>query len=146
MKVDKEWDMHHIREYKCIQNISHYTWKTRALGRYCQWWEKSIKMDIREVGYEGVDLILVAEEVAQCQTIVNTGICLCVPWKVGCILSSRVSVPHEGLCWQRMWSGGRHLCVPWTFGCTLSSWVTVSQKGLYCMKWDSYMKIMFLSF
>jgi hypothetical protein len=30
MKVDKEWDMHHTREYKCIQNISYYTWRKRA--------------------------------------------------------------------------------------------------------------------
>jgi len=66
--------------YKCIPNISHCTWKKRALGRYCQWWENSIEMDIREIGYEGVDWIHVAEDAVQLQTLVNTGICLCVPW------------------------------------------------------------------
>jgi len=44
-------------------------------------------MDIREIGYEGVDLICVAEDVVQWQTLVNTEIYLCFLWKVGCILS-----------------------------------------------------------
>jgi hypothetical protein len=111
MKVDREWDMHHTREYMCMQNISHFTWKKRALGRYCQWWENSIEMGIREIGYEGVDWILVAEDGVQCQTLVNKRICLCLLWKVGYILSRWVTVSHKGLYWHRLWFGGRHL---WT--------------------------------
>jgi hypothetical protein len=51
----------------------------KPLGRTCRRWEDDIRMDLREIGWEGVDWICVAQDVDQWRTIVNTVMNLWVP-------------------------------------------------------------------
>jgi hypothetical protein len=45
-------------------------------------------MDLREIWYEGVDWIQLAQDVAQCLVLVNTVINLHIPYKAGYFLTS----------------------------------------------------------
>jgi hypothetical protein len=43
----------------------------RLLGRHRCRWEDNIKMDLREIAWEGVDWMLLAEDREQCRALVN---------------------------------------------------------------------------
>jgi len=53
----------------------------RPLGRYSRRWEVNIRMDLREIGWKGVDWIHLAQERDQWCAIVNTAINFRVPLK-----------------------------------------------------------------
>jgi hypothetical protein len=77
-------------EYYSLYVKEESTWKIlQVVG--------DIEMDITEIGNKGVDWIHVAQDAVQWQTPVNKGICLCVALKVGCILSSFVTVSQKVL-------------------------------------------------
>jgi hypothetical protein len=50
----------HQRDEKCIQYFGLKTWK-RQLGRRRHKWKDSVRMDLRDVGWEGVDWIHLAQ-------------------------------------------------------------------------------------
>jgi hypothetical protein len=51
----------------------------RPLGRPRRRWDDNIKMDLREIGIDGENLILLAQDRVQWRTLVNTVINLRVP-------------------------------------------------------------------
>jgi hypothetical protein len=51
----------------------------RSLGRPRRKWVKNIKMDLREIGWDGVDRIDRAQDRDQWRTLVNTALNLRVP-------------------------------------------------------------------
>jgi hypothetical protein len=51
----------------------------RPLGRPRRRWEDNIKMDLREIGIDGENWILLAQDRVQWRTFVNTVINLLVP-------------------------------------------------------------------
>jgi hypothetical protein len=53
--------------------------RKRPLGRPRCGWVNNIKMDLREVGWSGMDWIVLAENRDQWRALVNTVINLCVP-------------------------------------------------------------------
>jgi hypothetical protein len=52
----------HGKYKKCIQNVGRKTLKKEPLGRPRNRWEDSIRMDLREIGWEGVDWIHLAHD------------------------------------------------------------------------------------
>jgi hypothetical protein len=55
----------------------------RPLGRPRRRWEDNIKVDLREIGIEGVDWIELAHDRDQWRTCVNVVMNLLVPWGGG---------------------------------------------------------------
>jgi hypothetical protein len=53
--------------------------RKRPLGRPRRWWEDNIKMDLREIGWRGMDWIDLAQNREQCRALVNTVMNLWVP-------------------------------------------------------------------
>jgi hypothetical protein len=53
--------------------------RNRVVGRPSRKWVDNIKMDLREIGWDGVDWIDVAQERYQWKTFVNTVMNLRVP-------------------------------------------------------------------
>jgi hypothetical protein len=51
----------------------------RPLGRHRRSWEDNIKMDLREIGWGGVDWIDLAQDRNQWRALVNTAMNLRVP-------------------------------------------------------------------
>jgi hypothetical protein len=51
----------------------------RPLGRPRRKWVDNIKTDLRETGWDGMDLIYVAQDRVQCRALVNTEMDLRVP-------------------------------------------------------------------
>jgi hypothetical protein len=51
----------------------------RPLGRLWRRWEENIEMDLREIGWEGVDWIHLAQDRDQWRAVVNTVMNLRVP-------------------------------------------------------------------
>jgi hypothetical protein len=51
----------------------------RPFGRFRRTWEDNIRMDLREVGWEGVDWMLVAQNRDQWRSLVNRVMKLLVP-------------------------------------------------------------------
>jgi hypothetical protein len=51
----------------------------RPLGRPRHRWVDNVKMDLREIGWDGVDWIELAQEMDQCRGLVNTVMNLRVP-------------------------------------------------------------------
>jgi hypothetical protein len=51
----------------------------RPLGRFRRGWENNIKMDLREIGWGGMDWIDLAQDRDQCRALVNTVMNLRVP-------------------------------------------------------------------
>jgi hypothetical protein len=51
----------------------------RPLGRTRRWWIDGIKMDLRDIGFGGVDWIDLAQDRDQWRALVNTVINLRVP-------------------------------------------------------------------
>jgi len=58
------------------------------LGRPKRRWEDNIKMDIQEMGCEGIDWIDLAEDRDRCRALVNAVMNLRVPKNAGNILTS----------------------------------------------------------
>jgi hypothetical protein len=58
-----------------------YWWESqkRPLGRPRCTWVNNIKMDLREIGWDGMDLIDLAEDMDQWRALVNTVMNLQVP-------------------------------------------------------------------
>jgi hypothetical protein len=56
-----------------------YWWKARPLGRPRHRWVYNIKMDFREIGWDGVHWIDMAEDRYQWRALVNTVMNLWVP-------------------------------------------------------------------
>jgi hypothetical protein len=46
--------------------------RKRPVGRSRPWWEYNIKMDLREIGWGGIDWIDLAEDRDQWRALVNT--------------------------------------------------------------------------
>jgi hypothetical protein len=51
----------------------------RPLGRHRRRWEDNVKMDLREIGWDGMDWIDLADDRDQWRALVNTGMSLRVP-------------------------------------------------------------------
>jgi hypothetical protein len=51
----------------------------RPLGRPSRRWVNSIKMDLREIGWDGIDWIKLAQNRVQWRTLVNTVMIFRVP-------------------------------------------------------------------
>jgi len=51
----------------------------RPLGRSRHRWEDNIRMDLREIGWEGVNWIHVVQDRDQWQALANMAMNLCVP-------------------------------------------------------------------
>jgi hypothetical protein len=60
----------------------------RPLGRPRRRWEDNIRMDLREIGWGGMDWIHLAQDRDQCRALVNTVMNLQVPLNVVKFLSS----------------------------------------------------------
>jgi hypothetical protein len=57
----------------------------RLPGRPRRWWMDSIKMNFREIGWDGMDWINVAQNRTQWSALLNTVINLRVPYNAGII-------------------------------------------------------------
>jgi hypothetical protein len=61
----------HGRDEKCIQYFGWKTERKRLFGRHRSRWEDNIGMDIREIGWEIVNLMHLAQDREQWQVVVN---------------------------------------------------------------------------
>jgi hypothetical protein len=68
--------------------LARKTKRKRWFGRCGLKWEDNSRMDLKEIGCEGVDWIHQAQDRIQWQTVVNTVMNLQVPLKVGSFLTS----------------------------------------------------------
>jgi len=68
------WSGHVARmgDDKCVQYFGRKTWKEDTLGRHERRWEDNIRMDIREIVWEGMDLIHLAQDRDQWRDRANT--------------------------------------------------------------------------
>jgi hypothetical protein len=66
-------------DQRCIQGFGWETQEMRSLGRPRRRWEYNIKMDLREVGWGGMDWIDVAQDTERWRALVNTVMNLRVP-------------------------------------------------------------------
>jgi hypothetical protein len=57
----------------------------RPLGRHKRRWENSVKINLREIGWCGVDWIDLAQDIDQWQALVNTVMNLQVPFLEKCL-------------------------------------------------------------
>jgi hypothetical protein len=69
----------HRREEECIQGFDGKPEGKRPLGRPRRRWEDNITMDLREIGWGGMDWIHVAQDTDQWRALVNTVINLRIP-------------------------------------------------------------------
>jgi hypothetical protein len=60
----------------------------RELGRPLPRWEDNINMDLREVGWEGVDWIYLAQDIDQWQALVKMVMNLLFPYNAGDFVTS----------------------------------------------------------
>jgi hypothetical protein len=60
----------------------------RPLGRPIRMWVDNIKMDLRDIGWDGMDWIDLAQDRDQWRALLNTVMNLRVPYNVGKFLSS----------------------------------------------------------
>jgi hypothetical protein len=60
----------------------------RSLRRHRRWWKDNIKMDSREIGWDDLEWIDLAQDRDQCWAVVNTVVNLRVQKNVGKFLSS----------------------------------------------------------
>jgi len=52
----------HGSSMRCLQYFGWKTWRERPLGRPRCRWEDNIRMDLRNIGWEGVDWIHLAQD------------------------------------------------------------------------------------
>jgi len=76
--------------------------RKRQFGRHARRLEDNIRMDLREIGWGGVDWIHLTEVTDQWRALVNTVMNLRVPRKGGWIywLAEWLSVSQDGLCFM----------------------------------------------
>jgi len=60
----------------------------KPLGRPRHRWKDNIRMDLKEIGWEGVDWMHLVQDRDQWRALVNTIMNLRVPWKEGTFLTS----------------------------------------------------------
>jgi hypothetical protein len=60
----------------------------KSLGRSRRRWVDNIKMDLREIGWDGMDWIELAQDRDQCRTLVNTG---------SSLVAAKLAASEEGL-------------------------------------------------
>jgi hypothetical protein len=60
----------------------------KPLGRPRHRWKDNIRMDFKEIGWEGVDWMHLVQDRDQWRALVNTIMNLRVPWKEGTFLTS----------------------------------------------------------
>jgi hypothetical protein len=75
----------HVARMRGVRNaykIKLENLKGRPHGRPRCWWEHSITMDLKEVGYRGVDSILLDRDRDQWRALLYMVMNLGVPWKV----------------------------------------------------------------
>jgi hypothetical protein len=63
----------------CSRNLAGKPEKKRPFGRRRHSWEDNIKMNLEEIGWEGVDWIRMVQDRDQWRTVVNTVMNLRVP-------------------------------------------------------------------
>jgi hypothetical protein len=68
----------------------------RSLGRARCMWVNCIKMDLREIGWDGMDWIYLAQDRDQWRALVNTVMNLRVPKNAGKFLSSCIMGGFSG--------------------------------------------------
>jgi hypothetical protein len=66
-------------EEKCIWDTCGKARRKRPLGRPRRRWVDNIKLDLREIGSDGMDLINLAQDIDQWRALVNTVMNLRVP-------------------------------------------------------------------
>jgi hypothetical protein len=69
----------HGEDEKCIKRFGQKTEGKRPLRRPRHKWEDNIRIDLREIGWEGVDWMHLVQDRDQCRAVVNTVINLGVP-------------------------------------------------------------------
>jgi hypothetical protein len=67
------------RDEKCIQYLVGKPERKGPLGRPMHRWEESITLDLREIGWEGVDQMHLAQGMDQWQALVNMVMNVWVP-------------------------------------------------------------------
>jgi hypothetical protein len=84
------WARHiaQIGRKKCIENFGEKLERKRPLGRLKHKWQDDIKMDLREIGWGGMDWTDLVHGRDQWRALVNTIMNLRVPQNVGKFLSS----------------------------------------------------------
>jgi hypothetical protein len=60
----------------------------RPLGRLRRRWRNKVRMDLREIGWEGVDWMHMDQDRDQWRAVVNTAMNLRAPYKAGKFLTS----------------------------------------------------------
>jgi len=68
-----------IGEMRNLENFSWKTWKEKSLRSPRTRWEDNIRVDLREIGCEGMDLILQAKYRGQLLALVNMVMNISVP-------------------------------------------------------------------
>jgi hypothetical protein len=80
-------------------------WK-RPLERPRHRWEDNIRIDLREIGWEGVNWINLAQDWDQWRAVVNTVVSFGVHKRQGISrLADRLSASQEGLCSTHLLKG-----------------------------------------
>jgi hypothetical protein len=77
-----------MRDEKCIQNVGPNTWREGPVRSSRSRWEDNMRMDLREIGWKGVDWVHLAQERDQRLAPVNTIMNIWVPSKAGNFLTS----------------------------------------------------------
>jgi hypothetical protein len=76
--MGKTCSMHEEKRNSCRILLAKSEGKT-PLGRHRHRWEDDIKTDLREMGWDGVDWIQLAQDRNQCRALVNMVMNLRVP-------------------------------------------------------------------
>jgi hypothetical protein len=62
----------HDRHEKCIQNFSLKPRREEIIRKHKRRWENDIKMNFKEIGYEDVDWVYLAQDRVQWRALWNT--------------------------------------------------------------------------
>jgi hypothetical protein len=72
----------------------------RLLGRPRRRWENNIRIDLRAVGWEGVDWMHLDQDRSQRRAVVNTVMNLRIPYYAGNLSTKLFLASEEGLCYM----------------------------------------------
>jgi hypothetical protein len=73
------WVVHVARMCDCIQDVDEKARRKETAGKPRRMWVNNIKMDLREIEWDGMDWINTAEDRDQWRALVNTVLNLRVP-------------------------------------------------------------------